>query len=262
MAEAVTFSPTHFAQGRFRFAYMGHYTEPSWKRGKKIVVKELKESYTWYTSDWDTTVKIHDKAAELARGFNAFSGTNYPIRFTKVSVFKVTSQGDPNATPKLGESVIVEEYIEGQFQKWCNNYGFISAESQSLPAFMHWSWVHTKGELMVADLQGVWKEDGFVLTDPVIMSLNNSYGSTDTGTEGMVMFFYKHQCNSFCQYLPKPATRDFVSHVPRYQLATCLSKLEQLQGATTYRVDLNFGSETRQIVASVLRGVAARYQQF
>ena len=261
MAEAGTFYPTPFAQGRFRFAFMGQYTEPSWKRGKKFVMKKLKESYTWNPSDWATSVKIHEKAAELAQGFNAFSGTRYPVRFTKVSVFKVTCQGaDPNATARLGESVIVEDYIEGNFKKWCNNYGSISPESESLPAFMHWSWVHTGGELMVADLQGVWKQDGFVLTDPVIMSLNNSYGPTDTGTEGMVMFFYKHQCNSYCQHLPKPATNDFVSYIPRYQLATCLSNLQQLQGATTYRVDLNFGPETRQIVASVLRGVAARNQ--
>ena len=222
------------------------------------MLKKLKASCTWNPSDWDTTVKIQEKAAELAQGFNAFSRTNYPIRFTKVSVFQVTSQSDPNATPKLGESVTVEDYIEGDFVTWCNNYGSISPESKSLPAFMHWSWVHTRGELMVADLQGVWKQDSFVLTDPVIMSLNNSYGQTDTGAEGMVMFFYKHQCNSFCQHLPKPATSDFVSYIPRYQLATCLSNLQQLQGATTYRVDLNFGPETRQVVASVLRGVAAR----
>ena len=190
-------------------------------------------------------------------------GQIIPFGLLRSAFSKSLLRAIPTLLPNLARvSLWKSIYIEGQFQKWCNNYGFISAESQSLPAFMHWSWVHTKGELMVADLQGVWKEDGFVLTDPVIMSLNNSYGSTDTGTEGMVMFFYKHQCNSFCQYLPKPATRDFVSHVPRYQLATCLSKLEQLQGATTYRVDLNFGSETRQIVASVLRGVAARYQQF
>ena len=164
MAEAGTFCSTPFAQGRFRFAFMGHYTEPPWKRGNKIVVKKLKESYTWNPSDWDTTVKIHKKAAELAQGFDAFSRRNL-IRFTKVSVFQVTSQGDPNGTAKLGENVIVEDYIEGTFKKWCNNYGFISAESDYLPAFMHWSWVHTRGELMVADLQGVWKQDGFVLTD-------------------------------------------------------------------------------------------------
>ena len=263
MAEAGTFSSMPFAQGRFRFAYMGECTEPLWKKGKKVVVKKLKESYTWNPSDWDTTVKIQKKAAELAQGFNAFARTNRPIRFTEIGVFQVSSfQGaDPNATHvQLGESVIVEDYIEGDFKKWCNNYGFISTESESLPAFMHWSWVHTRGELMVADLQGVWKQDGFVLTDPVIMSLNNSYGPTDTGAEGMVMFFYNHQCNSFCQHLPKLAVSDFVSYVPRYQLVTCLSKLEQLQGATTYRVDLNFGSETCQNVARVLREVAARYQ--
>ena len=109
--------------------------------------------------------------------------------FFEITVHNVTSTDD--SRPKLGESVIVEEYIAGDFKKWCSNYGFISEESyaQCMPAFMHWSWVHTRGERMVADLQGVLKPDGFVLTDPVMMSLSNSYGPTDTGAEGMIMFF-------------------------------------------------------------------------
>ena len=130
------------------------------KRGKEIVVKELKDSYTWDAADWDVTLRIHKKASQLSRGFNSFPRTNYPIRFTEITVHNVYNQStDPISRPKLDESVIVEEYIAGEFNKWCSNYGFISAESQSMPAFMHWSWVHTRGEMMVGDLQGVWKPD-------------------------------------------------------------------------------------------------------
>ena len=214
-----------------------------------------------HATDWDGTVKIHKKASDLARGFNAFSATRYPIRFTDIQVFYVTRTSDPNSTPKLGQSVTVEDYIEGDFKKWCNNYGFISSDSQSLPAFMHWSWVQTRGELMVADLQGVWtKGDGgrFFLTDPAIISLNNSYGPTDTGAEGMLMFFYHHKCNDFCRSLARPTPSDFIARVPQHELRECMGKLDQLQSATTYTVDLNLGFYTRQIVASVLRSVAAR----
>ena len=202
---------------------------------------------------------IHKKASELAQGFNSFSRTIYPIRFTEITVHKIIRSA-PNSRPKLGESVIVEEYIAGEFKKWCSNYGFISTEShaQSMPAFMHWSWVHTKGELMVADLQGALKPDGFLLTDPVIMSLSNSYGPTDTGAEGTIMFFYQHKCNNYCQSLPRPTPSDFINSVPQHELRECMGKLDQLQSATTYTVDLNLSPRTRQIVASVLRSVAAR----
>ena len=198
------------------------------------------------------------KSAELARGFNSFSRTSCPIRFTEITVHKIISGSQ--SRPKLGESVIVEEYIAGEFKKWCSNYGYISEESyaQCMPAFMHWSWVHTRGERMVADLQGVLKPDGFVLTDPVMMSLSNSYGPTDTGAEGMIMFFYKHQCNSYCQSLPRPKPADFISSVPQHELRECLGRLAQLQASTTYTVDLNLSSRTRQIVAGVLRSVATR----
>ena len=254
----VLFDPTHFAQGRFRLAFKGVYSKPPSKRGKEVVVKKSKGTCTWYPSDWDTTKKIHEKAAELAQGFNQVSKPRYPICFTEISIIKVTSRPSPSAA-RLGECLIVEDFIEGEFKKWCSNYGYISTESQTMPAFMHWSWVHTRGELMVADLQGVLKPGGFFLTDPVIMSLNYSYGQTDTGAEGMIMFFYHHKCNELCQHLPKPTINDFLcSVVPFQQLDDCTRKLAQLQAATTFTSDLSFNPYTRRVVASVLRRVAVR----
>ena len=262
MEKSATFTPNSFAEGRFRRAYKGEYTSPPHMRGKEIVVKELKASCTWKATDWDGTVKMHTKASELARGFNAFSGTNYPIRFTDVTIFTVTGGGaEPNQRPLVGESVIVEDYVEGDFKKWCNNYGFISNESLSMPAFMHWSWVHTGGELMVSDLQGVWTKGdggGFILTDPAIISLNNSYGQTDTGAEGMLMFFYKHKCNQFCESLPRPTIGDFISRVPQHELRACLQNLDQLQAATTYNIDLKLNPFTRLTVSGILRSIASR----
>ena len=141
---------------------MGTYTSPREKRGQKCVVKELKESYTWKATDWDSTKEIHEESQQLADGFNKYSRTNYPIKFTDISIQKVTQQA-ANATPKLNEYVIVEDYIPGQFKKWLNNYGYISEEvsfAKSMPAFAHWSWCHTGGEKMIADLQGVRSDDG------------------------------------------------------------------------------------------------------
>ena len=104
-----------------------------------------------------------------------------------MNVLRVTNKENYNTTPALGEWVVVEDYIEGSFKKWCNNYGFISDEAESLakslPAFMHWSWYHTNGQMMIADLQGVKKPGGYLLTDPVILSdVDGQFGCTDFGS--------------------------------------------------------------------------------
>ena len=48
---ATNFSPTSFAEGRFRRAYKGTFTEPPSKKGKQCVAKEKKASYTWAATD-------------------------------------------------------------------------------------------------------------------------------------------------------------------------------------------------------------------
>ena len=174
---------------------MGNYQLP--KRGRKCVIKHDKKNLM-KKSDWDDAVKCHKKAKELAAGFNTFSKTNYPIYYTDLEVFHVTEEGNREQGPYLNEYFLVEVYIEGSFTKWCNNYGYCNDEAKtshiSMSAFMHWSWAHTKGELMIADLQGVRYDNHYVLTDPAIYK---KYGITDTGVKGMFMFFHFHSCNSF-----------------------------------------------------------------
>lgn len=134
---------------------MGTWQEPESVKGKNCVVKHLKTSCVWEAQKWNTTKEIYEKANQLAKAFNVFSKTNYPIHFTGIDVLKVTVGGDGNG-PNLNEYVVVEDYIEGRFVKFCNNYGSFSEVTKttyvSMPAFMHWSWIHTKGELIIADL--------------------------------------------------------------------------------------------------------------
>ena len=263
MNKSVVFERRHFAEGRFRRAYMGTWMNPSWKRGELCVVKELKDSFTWEPSDWDTTKLVQEEAQEMAEGFNAFSGTNYPIKFTEMDVMRV-ARNDPNATPRVGESVIVEEYIEGSFKKWCNNYGFISQEAQttakSMPAFMHWSWWHNDGQMMIADLQGVKQSNGYLLTDPVILSDsgNAEYGCTDMGVEGMAMFFVNHKCNLFCQKLPAPKFDDFVGVIPPRIRNLCKTALPSIQNCTAYTTELKFPRPVKDIVLRTFRNIATR----
>ena len=114
-------------------------------------------------------------------------------------------ESNDDSTPKLGEWVLVEDYLEGDYQKFISNSGWVKPQCmttyKSIPAFAHWSWVHTGGQLMVSDLQGVRYSDKYMLTDPCILSLSRDYGATDLALIGMGLFFMTHQCTDICRSL-------------------------------------------------------------
>jgi len=258
-----TFESQPFSEGRFRYAYMGTWLTPE-KLGQKCVMKKRKDMYTWQATEWDITVKIQKEAQKLATGFNKSLRPSHPISFTEVQVQTIKSQPYLSGL-WLNEYVTVEDFIPGNFVKWCNNNGVISQEAKStaitMPAFMHWSWVHTRGEMMVADLQGVRRNDGYTLTDSAILSINGIYGYTDTGLVGMAMFFLHHECNQICNGLSKPTWLDLILNTCTYnsqsQCASCEQLLRQLMSAT-YTFELLFQPHIRAIVIQTFRQVAQR----
>ena len=71
------------------------------------------------------------------------------------------------------------------------------------------SFAWSNGQALLCDIQGVWNHvDGFVLTDPVILSrAGRKWGSTDKGIDGIRRFFRTHKCNGLCRRLgldPEP----------------------------------------------------------
>ncbi len=209
-------------------------------------------------TDWDVTVNMNNEAQKLAAGFNSFSGTTFPLKYTDLYVGPVTRRSGSVLSPQLNEYCTVEDYIPGQFNKWCNNYGFISPEAKSshtsMPAFMHWSWCNSSGEEMISDLQGVRSDNPqcYTLTDPAMLSLTNSYGPTDMGVEGMAMFFLDHKCNLFCKDLPKPDLSNFVGVIPD----STMLQLQSIGNATSYTHELKFSLSLRQGITTVFRRVA------
>ena len=248
----VQFESNHFAKGRFRLAYKGTYTAGP-KKGRKCVVKENKESYTWNSTDWDTTTELQKKAQKLAQEFNSEGTCNKSIKFVDVEVGCVTQS--PTGKPKLNEYVVVEDYIPGSYTKWCNNYGYISGDSILMPAFMHWSWIHTGGSIMIADLQGVKSDMKYTLTDPVLMSntAGGKYGCTDTGVEGIAMFFLRHTCNDICKGLPKPTPQD-VGSTP----ADAQRLLASIGTSTAYSHELKFPQNIKQKMITRFPRIATR----
>ena len=255
----ITFESKPFAEGRFRRAYKGIRTAPPEKRGQPCVVKEMKDNCVWEPTHWDTTIRIYERARVLAGQFNRSVGPSYPICFTDAVVHKVT-QSFGDSRPKLNEYVVVEDYIKGNYTKWCNNYGYISPDAKSVnitvPAFMHWTWLYTKGQEMVADLQGVRDHNGYHLTDPALLSVSGSYGVTDMGIEGMVMFFLNHKCNDFCRGWKRPTLENFRGIIPQPTLTACQQMQYQVNNATTYTFEMKFPPATKQIVTRVFLQVA------
>ena len=255
----VRFNPTSFAEGRFRKAYMGTYITPPKKAGRECVVKEQKDSYTWKATDWGTTVSIQKKAQGFAKGFNDHAKTTRPIQFTDVEILKVTERSNPYTRPKLNEYVTCEDYIPGQYKKWISNYGYISDESKSLPAFAHWSWIHTEGDIMIADLQGVRNDNSYILTDPVLLSATadgGEYGCTDMGIEGMAVFFLNHKCNEFCNMFSKPSVRS--AGVSQIQISAASLLLQQITNSTAYSHEKRFPAHIREALVPIFKGIAKR----
>ena len=252
---ATTFAPASFAEGASRRAYRGMRWTPAAKWGQKAVVKEYKDAYTWAQGDWDTAVSTYKKAKDLADRFNVQSRTNFPIQIVDCDIQKVSSQNN-EGRPKLNEWVMVEDFLEGDFQKYISNSGWVKprcfSEYPSMPAFAHWSWVHTGGSLMVCDLQGVRYDSKYVLTDPAILSLERNYGSTDLSLVGMGLFFLSHQCTDVCRSLGIVHKRPDMSQIQRFMNSE-FGGLVQM--ATTYFPKEKFESlppQTKQVIRDVL----------
>jgi hypothetical protein len=199
------FHPRYFSEGALRYAYKGEFTHPSSLCGNKIVVKRFKSSNVYNESDWQFDVKTSKKARELAKKFNATSHTYRPISFNDIIPLKVcgNSWWDNTSTP-VDAWIAAEHFLEGDYTKWLANNGWVSEDvGVSLPAFSHWTWVETNGEVLVCDLQGVRDipSKGYWLTDPAILSPGREYGSTDIGNAGIHNFFASHKCTTMCRSL-------------------------------------------------------------
>ena len=259
-----SFNEQSFAEGRFRRAFKGVWISHPERGGKQVVIKEMKDIFMWEPTNWDTTLKIYSTAADLANKFNSSVRPARVITYVDVEKAIITQRSTPMATPRVNEYVVVEDYLPGDFTKWCNNFGYISQSAMGvhnlLPAFMHWTWAYTRGEMMVADLQGVFDDGRYRLTDPVIMSLDAKFGATDTSVEGILGFFLAHRCtNVACGGLPKPKLRDFARVIPDQDMKEFQQKLRKFfTSSTTYRQEINVLPSFRSKVQEVLRQIAQR----
>jgi Alpha-kinase family len=91
-----------------------------------------------------------------------------------------------------------EAYLPGDYVKYTNNTGFFDVEHmRNTPqAFSHFTFVESKGEVLICDIQGV----SDIYTDPAIHTADKKhYGTGNLGHRGMALFLYSHECNFVCR---------------------------------------------------------------
>ncbi len=221
-----SFEKTPYAEGRYRLVFKGVYESPVHKQGNGCILKMEKSLSIRSTSDYKTTLQIHKLAKRLAEEFNKERISPKTLEYVDIDACIVEAAkylGGPE-----NYAYLIEDFIPGNFMKWCNNFGYVSDDSTTLPAFMHWTFIRTKGRMMVGDLQGVRTNVGYILTDPAIMSntYNHFYGKTDTGAEGIALFFKNHRCSRMCLRLQKPYLHRMLALLPG-KIQDYVDKLEK-----------------------------------
>jgi len=126
-------------------------------------------------------------------------------------------KGDLHKHIILGEVVIIEDYLMGDYVKWNSNGGWIDTlkSDTSIQAFCHWTFHQSGGKYLFCDAQGVRQKDTYVLTDPCILSLEGStYGVTDMGKDYIWNWFRNHKCNKYCDKSWIRPTKEQLDSVP------------------------------------------------
>jgi len=186
-----------FAQGACRNAHIGFYTDKHRYQpaGRKCVVKMFKHQICWSADKWDQDIRGMKKAKELADEWNDLNLISKRIEVLTGEVLQQKT-GQPHL---IGQYVLVEPFVEGDYQKWNSNSGWVFDDRLSVQAFCHWTYHTTGGQLLFCDAQGVRLDDRYVVTDPCIMSHTpGKFGMTDGGREMQLDWLRNHKCNEFC----------------------------------------------------------------
>ena len=211
----VTFKYNPFSEGAFRYCYIGNINNKGNQNSNKnlfptgkCVVKVFKNDL-YEKSEIISDLNNIFYSQKISKEFNSQNLINRKVIFVDnyLATFKekaVINLFEKRAFTEL-EPMIIEPYIEGKYEKFTSNSGWIKDNIDIIiPLFMHWNWVYSKGEKLVSDIQGVKKGDIYELTDPAVQSINKEYGDTDLGAVGLIYFLSEHKHNSYCQSLPWP----------------------------------------------------------
>ena len=181
-----------FAQGTFKNVYKGIYVLGE-RRGQNAAVKVFKSGSVFEASFFDSELDVVEKAMEIINQFNAGNFTTQRVWLNRPQIWTEKNHQ---------EKCLVEPMIEN-FQKFNSNTGWRPDETyrwiEIMQALSHFSYHASNTEFLLCDLQGGISDEGFIITDPVVISQKQIYGPSDLGSRGISTFFARHKCNQFCK---------------------------------------------------------------
>lgn len=191
-----------FAAGAFRYVAQGVYTNGP-HRGQRCVWKWPKAGAAHDASVYEQDLKAIAKAIWVVERFNAAGiVTNKKITVNQAEVWSGLPGPHGSAPQRVaGRKFLVEPYIQHwrRFNSSSGWYADREVWDAVMQALSHFSYHVSGGAFVLCDLQGGVFRDGAVISDPVIISGARAFGVTDLGDKGIINFFTKHRCTSFCR---------------------------------------------------------------
>lgn len=197
-----------FASGSFRKCYKGnilssitnkHTCTNDFPAGE-CVIKCYSDKNN--VEDFKKDIACLLYARSLSSSFNKKIGEPNKINYVKPYISTAYIDGIQD------NYILIEPYIKGTFRKFYNNDGsFVEQEdskkfNKTIPAFSHYTWLISGKNRVITDLQGVYKNEKYYLTDPAIQSFNHDFGNSDLGACGILKFILEHKCSSLCRDWP------------------------------------------------------------
>ena len=194
-----------YMRGGMRLVY-GFQDEEVSKNGSWLVAKCSRYMNSALNSL--VAVEAHAKSTAIARYFaSRFNGRLHgqgerlaSLLFVPCFLYEV--EGDSTDEPKC---FAAERYLPGVFLKYNSNSGYVAdsllPHNDMVQAFLHFSFEESGGKFIVADLQGVARDNEVLLTDPQVLSLTRDYGPGDLGVTGYLRCLRAHRCGRTCQHL-------------------------------------------------------------
>ena len=219
----VKVAPEPFATGNLRLARFGQIMTSGGSGGSSAVWQpcvfkdfKSKDAKDHLLERYLEEMEVNSVASALAAEFNRTQRppANRQVRYVLSSVATVE-------TTKGSRTYFAEPFLEGSFTRFSYNTGHWEEDKLDpwLLRFALWTYEVTGGFLMVADLQGIQSDQGFVLTDPVILSTDlRRFGNTNLGAEMMERckasaeaHLFTMTGGKFCMARSSPRSGDFLS---------------------------------------------------
>ena len=212
------FQPKYFQAGSFRYCYKG--TIKNLNGGEiatldfpsgQCVVKVYKDESN--TQDYLMDFIGSQYAYEMAQLFNQviripnklnfvlpYAGSVHLLAgFKLFGLFKVSTNDDSKRYLSPNMKVAIEPFLDGKYIKFSSNSGYENPDFDAyIPAFSHFTWIYSKGTRVVMDVQGIFKNKRYYLTDPACQSIDEKFGNSDLGAMGLCKFILCHKHNDIC----------------------------------------------------------------